>query len=749
MNNLLPQKMKKRIWCIIIILLGVCLPIIVANLFRISVINHEKYQTLAIEQQTRDAVISPARGTIYDRNMNVLAVSATAETVVINPNSIKSEELRVKIADGLSKILDVSYDTVYKKTKVKSYYSVIKRQVSDLAAEQVRSLIDELDTKAIYLIEDTKRYYPYTTLASTIIGFTNIDGLGIEGLEAYYEKVLAGTAGRIVSVKNAQGTDMPYGYETYEPAQDGNGIVLTIDEVIQHYTEKYLAQGIEDCGVNGYGLAIVMDVNTGEILALSVMPDYDLNNPRTITDEETLKQLASLSGDEYNKAFTTALQQVWRNSAISDTYEPGSIFKLITASMALEEGLVTPNSSFHCGGVMNVAGTRIHCWKTAGHGSETFAKGLENSCNPVFMTVASQIGYERFYNYLRAYGFDTTTGIDLNGETKGILHSKDTLANPVSLAVASFGQTFKVTAIQMITAISAIVNGGNLMEPHLVKAVTDAEGNIIEEIEPTVVRQVISETTSKTMAKLMEGVVSNGTGKNAYIQGYRVGGKTATSEKIDDKNESGVADKRVVSFVGIAPADDPQIAVLVVLDEPSIGYVSGGAMAGPVVRNILTDVLPYIGVTPVYTAEEMASLSKTVGNYVGKTVTEAQSLAKNGGYTLKIVGNGTNVVTQVPKSGEKLAAGGTVIVYTDTTSQIRVTAVPDVYGLTVEQATAKLQAAGLNISLVGNYFDGDDCIATKQSANLGEILNEGTVVFVTFTNVNILDDYVDIDGITG
>ncbi len=749
MNNILPQKMKKRIWCIVIILLGVCLPIIVANLFRISILKHEEYQTLAIEQQTRDAVISPARGTIFDRNMNVLAVSATAETVVINPNSIKTEELREKVSQGLSDILGINYDTIYKKTKAKSYYSVIKRQISDGDAEQVRELIKELKTRAIYLIEDTKRYYPCTTLASTIIGFTNVDGVGIEGLEAYYEKVLAGTAGRIVSVKNAKGTDMPYGYETYEPAQDGKGIVLTIDEVIQNYTEKYLAKAIEDCGVKGYGLAIVMDVNTGEILGLSVMPDYDLNNPREITDPQTLAQLATLSGEDYNNALSAALQSLWRNSAISDTYEPGSIFKLITASMALEEGIVTPQSSFYCNGVMNVVGTKIHCWKTAGHGSETFAKGLENSCNPVFMTVASQIGYERFYNYLRAYGFDTTTGIDLYGETKGILHSKDTISNPVSLAVASFGQTFKVTALQMITAISAIVNGGNLMEPHLVKAITDNEGNVIEEIEPTVVRQVISETTSKTMAKLMEGVVSNGTGKNAYIQGYRVGGKTATSEKIDDKNESGVADKRVVSFVGIAPADDPQIAVLVVLDEPSIGYVSGGAMAGPAVRNILTEVLPYIGVTPVYTAEEMANLSKKVDNYVNKSVSDAETLAKKNGYKLQIIGTGASVVSQVPKSGEKLASGGTVIVYTDTTSQIKVTSVPDVYGLTVEAATAKLQAAGLNISIVGNYFDGDDSVATIQSIDAGEVTEEGTIITVTFTNTNVLDDYVDIEDITG
>ncbi len=737
----IPAKQKKRMKQMMFLFIFICLPILVFSIFNISVIGHEKYESMAINQQTSDSVINAKRGTILDRNGNELAVSATAETVTINPKAInKNDDTEaVAIATELSEILGLDYDTVYKKTQANTFYQLIKRTVTEEEAEAVRKLKIELDTDAIILVEDTKRYYPNGSLASTVIGFCNVDGDGIEGIEAYYNDVLKGTSGRVVTAKDAVGSELPYEYETYVESEDGYDLVLTIDSTIQYYTDKYLEQALVDANVMNKATAIVMDVNTGEILAMSTKPDYDLNNPRTITDEADLAYLATLSGEEYSAAQLEAWQKMWRNKAISDTYEPGSVFKVITSSMALEDGTVSLSNSFDCAGRTVVNGTTIKCWKTAGHGHQSFQEALDNSCNCAFMAISSQIGSPSFYNYMTAFGFREKTGIDLNGESSSILHDRTVIENPITLAVASFGQTFKVTPIQMITAISAAVNGGNLLEPHLVKEIRDTEGNVIKSVGTTVKRQVISEETSETIAKMMEHVVEDGTGKNAYIKGYRVGGKTATSEKRDQADEFGNTTAYAVSFMGIAPSDDPQIAVLVILDEPDTPTVSGGAQAGPVVRNILEAALPYLGITPEYTAEELASMAHTVENYTGMTVEQAQSTAKTAGYTLRIIGNGTTVNSQMPRSGSSLNSGGLLVLYTDDSALQRVS-VPDLTGLTVSQATSLLNSSTLNIQLNGNYMDASDAIAISQSVATGTEVEKGSVITVTFYNPNIRDD---------
>lgn len=731
---------------IMFLFLFICLPILAVSIFNISVLHHKEYESMAINQQTSDSIISAKRGPILDRNGNELAVSATAETVTINPRAIsKSDGTQASaIAKGLSEILGLDYESVYKKTQADTYYQLIKRTVSEEEAAAVRQLKVDLDTDAIILVEDTKRYYPNGSLASTVIGFCNVDGDGIEGLEAYYNNVLKGTSGRIVTAKNAVGSELPYEYETYVESTDGYQIVTTIDSTIQYYTDKYLEQALTDAHVRNKATAIVMNVKTAEILAMSTKPDYDLNEPRKITDEKDLAYLETLSGEEYSKAQLEAWQKMWRNKAISDTYEPGSVFKVVTSSMALENGTATSASAFDCAGRSVIAGTTIKCWKTSGHGHQSFQEALNNSCNCAFMAISAQVGSESFYNYQTAFGLREKTGIDLFGESSSILHDRKTMDNPITLATASFGQTFKVTPIQMITAISAAVNGGYLMQPHLVKEIRNSDGITVKTIGTTIKRQVVSVQTSETVANMMEHVVSEGTGKNAYIKGFRIGGKTATSEKRDEADEFGNTTAYVASFVAIAPCDDPQIAVLVVLDDPDVPSVSGGALAGPVARNILEASLPYIGITPEYTPEELASMSSAVKSYVGMTVEQAQSANKTAGYNTKVIGSGSTVTDQMPRSGAKLNSGGTVILYTENSSVQRVS-VPDLSGLSISQATALLGSSSLNINLNGNYMDANEAIAISQSISQGTEVEKGTIVTVTFYNPSIRDGGI-IDG---
>ena len=726
---------KRRMLFVLFIFLAVCFVALTVRLFYVQIMQHELYQAKAIDQQVRDTTVTPKRGTIYDRNMKTLAVSASAETVYIAPKSIKDDEEAALIARELSRILGVSEESILKKTQADNYYEVIKRQVEKETADQVREFKQEYDLASVALAEDSKRYYPYGAFASHIIGFTNVDGEGIEGLEMYYNDVLVGMPGRIITAKNARGTDMPFRYEQYIDAQNGYNLVLTIDEAVQHFVEKQLENAVVEYNVQNRATAIVMDVNTGAILAMATKPDYDLNNPREITDPELLAELEALEGEEYSTRQMEIWQSMWRNKAIADTYEPGSVFKIITVSMALEKDVVSLHETFNCPGYKVVAGTRISCWKAGGHGTQDVLTGLKNSCNPVFMELGARIGGASFYDYAEAFGLLEPAGIDLYGEAEGIFFDKDTIANGVvETAVAAFGQTFKVTPIQMITAVSACVNGGYLNQPYLVSKIVDDEGNVVQEFDPSVKRQVISEETSKTVASMLEQVVATGTGKNAYIKGYRIGGKTGTSEKIDEKNEEGVADKRVSSFCGIAPADAPQIAILMLMDEPEVDEVTGGLTAAPTVRKMFEDILPYLGIMPQYTEEELASLEKSVPDVTGMAVADAREKLKDAGFTPSVMGDGQEVLEQVPRSGQKLAQGGKVILYTTEQETSSLKEVPSVEGMSFAQASSTLEAAGFNMSSDGKDLTEDEVYATTQSPAAGTLAEAGSVVKVDFVH---------------
>ncbi len=730
---------------ILFLFLGVCFLAITVKLFYVQIVQHELYQAKAIDQQVRDTTVTPKRGTIYDRNMKTLAVSASAETVYIAPKSIKNDEEAALIARELSRILEVSEETILKKTKANNYYEIIKRQVEKETADQVREFKKEYDLAAVALAEDSKRYYPYGAFASHIIGFTNVDGEGIEGIESYYNDVLVGMPGRIITAKNARGTDMPFRYQQYIDAQNGYNLVLTIDEAVQHFIEKQLENAVVEYNVQNRATAIVMDVNTGAILAMATKPDFDLNNPREITDAALLAELETLTGEEYSKRQMEIWQSMWRNKAIADTYEPGSVFKIITVSMALEKNVVTLHETFNCPGYKVVAGTRISCWKAGGHGTQDVLTGLKNSCNPVFMELGARIGGQSFYDYAEAFGLLNKTGIDLYGEASGIFFDKNTISNGVvETAVAAFGQTFKVTPIQMITAISACVNGGYLNQPYFVSKIIDDNGNVVQSFDPLTKRQVISEETSNTVASMLEQVVATGTGKNAYIKGYRIGGKTGTSEKIDEKNEEGVADKRISSFCGIAPADDPQIAILLLMDEPEVDQVTGGLIAAPTVRKMFEDILPYLGIMPQYTEEELSSLEKSVPDVAGLSVPEAREKLKEAGFTPSVIGDGEGVIEQVPRSGQKLAKGGKVLLYTLEEETSSLQEVPDVAGLSLSDATARLQAAGFNIRANGKDLTETQVHAVTQSPAAGALAEAGSVVEVDFVH-EAASEWVSVD----
>lgn len=729
------KMMKNRMVFVLGAFMLVCFLPILIQLFNLQILKHEDYQAKAIDQQVRDTVISPKRGTIYDRNLKALAVSASTETVYIAPKSIAKgdTETMTLVASELSRILGVSQETLMKKMQAENYYEVVKRQVEQEQADEVRKFITDNKLSCVALAEDSKRYYPYGSFAAHVIGFTDIDGKGIEGVEAYYNDILMGMPGRIITLKNAQGTDMPFKYEKYIDARNGYNLVLTIDEGVQHFVEKHLENAVNEYKVGNRATAIVMNVNTGEILAMATYPAYDLNSPREITDEALLQELSGLTGADYTKRQMEIWQASWRNKAIADTYEPGSVFKIMTLSMALEENKTSLNDTFYCPGYKVVAGTRISCWKYGGHGSETLQQGICNSCNPVFMELGARVGGGTFYDYVKAFGFMEKTGIDLYGEATGIFHSRSVIENgAVELAVSSFGQTFKVTPLQLITAISAVVNGGKLLEPRIASKVIDDDGNVIKTFDTVVKRQVISEEVSATMRMLVENVVADGTGRNAAVKGYRIGGKTGTSEKIDEKNEEGVADKRVSSFCGFAPADDPQIAILLMMDEPGVAVVSGGVIAAPTVGKMFADILPYLGIMPQYTEEELASLEKTVPDVTGLTADAARKAVKDSGFTPVVMeGGGESVLVQMPRAGSKLTAGGKVLLYTESDSYT-IAEVPNVKGLTPSAAESILTGAGFNIRATGKDIQESGVTAASQSPEAGSFAELGSIVEVEF-----------------
>lgn len=748
----------------------ICPAVLIARLFYIQLINGDKYKQMAVDQQLRDTVISPHRGSIYDANMNTLAQSANVWNVVFEPANLnKSPEKAQKEVDtlvtGLAPILGIDPQVIRDAaTKENSYYQVLKKKVDKETFNAVTEFIQTNNKKAkekdsnaisintINLEQDTKRYYPYEDLASTVLGFTKSDNRGAYGLESYYNKVLSGIEGRVVTAKNALNGDMPFKYQKLYESQDGNSLVLTIDETVQHFVEKHLEVAVREHEVKERAIGVAMNIKTGEILAMSTKPDFDPNNPRELKDPTAADRLqaardAVLGTEEekqeaYLKQLDDEQNRQWRNKVISDPYEPGSVFKLITASAALDTGSCSLSNSYYCPGYRQVADNKIHCWKLdGGHGSQTFTQAMMHSCNPAFIDIGQATGVHNFSTYFDRFGFTEITGIDLPGEAEGLYHPESEMGIP-ELSSSAFGQTFRITSIQLITAVSAALNDGNLMQPYIVKQIIDSDKNIVETYSPQVKRQVISKETSIKVRELGEAVVGgplhdNPSGKYARIPGYRIGGKTGTSEKLDNYGEMDDGNGNMVryfkggnvlSFLGFAPADDPQIAVLVAMDEPVVGNAQSSTIAVPVVGAMLEDILPYLGFEPTYTAEEEAEVEVKVGNHIGKKPHEAQQTIRLDGLKTEIVGQGMTVIKQIPDPGKVLPKGGTVLLYTDESELNTEVEVPDIVGMTAQQASQAATNASLNLVLSGENLEGALNVIVSQSPEAGTKVPMGSTV---------------------
>ena len=697
------------------------------KLMQLQLIQHEQWQTLAAEQQLSDYATADKRGTITDRNGVVLAQSVSAATVILSPKDIPDDAARAHISDGLSALLGVDRDTLYKKTgRTSSRCEVVARRIDREASEQVIAFIREGGYgDCLRVIGDYKRDYPLGSTLSHVLGFTGVDNTGLEGLEAKYNQALAGTAGRVIVSKNGWGDPLPNAqqYETAEDARQGHSLTLTVDVNLQQLTEKQLAAAMAQTAAAARACAIVMEVDTGAILAMATAEGYDLNNPRTLVDPDDAALIAQLAGDEKSSALLTALQEQWKNKAVSEFYEPGSVFKIFTASMALEEGKVTEQSRFFCNGTFQMSGVRAmkcHVYPRS-HGDQTLAQAISHSCNPAFMTIGSRVGTVLFPQYHAAFGFTELTGVDLLGEarvTPTLYHAASAIT-AVDVATSSIGQTFKVTPIQLISGVCAVAGGGVLMRPYIVSKITAADGTVVQSITPTERRRVISRTTSQTMCAMLEGVVDGGGAKNAYVAGYRVAGKTGTSEKTDQKTASANGRKGVVaSFCGFAPADDPKIAVMVMIDEPQTAIRYGGTLAAPVAQKIFADALPYLGVQPQYKPQEAEALAQTVPSVTDKSVAAATRALQAQGLTYRLSGNGETVTAQSPSADARIAKGGCVVLYTDgNTPEYR--AVPDVVGQTLTDANRTLTEAGFNVRLIGWTDRDDDSVAVRQAV-IGE-----------------------------
>ena len=709
-----------------------------------QVVRGDYLSRAALEQQTSDNTVSAKRGKIYDRNYKVLASNVTVETISITPENVrKSAESKGlsldDVAEDIGEILGAEPEDIETKINKKSGFEYLKKKVEKEVADELRNYIENKGISGVSFVEDVKRYYPYNNLASHIIGFVGEDNQGLEGIESIYDKSLSGIPGRVVTTRDTAGIESGTSYESYIEAQDGYSVVLTIDEVIQSYVEKHLENARIANRLEEGAAAIVMDVNTAEILAMATKPDYDLNNPFEITEaiEEkhpnAKEELKALEGTEYVNRFNEIIQVVRRNKAVVDSYEPGSTFKSVVAAMAIETGACTLEDVFSCGGSIKVLTEKIHCAHREGHGSQTFAEAVQNSCNPAFINIGQKIGKDRFLKGLRAFGFFEETGIELPGETAGVGFVEGNFTD-VDLATSSFGQSVTVTPLQMITAVSAIANGGTLYKPHLIREIVNSDNIVIESKEPEIVRQVISEETSNTMNSILESVVSKGGGKNAYLAGYRIAGKTGTSEKIPRGNQ-----KYIASFIAFAPADDPQIACLVILDQPEIGMpYYGGTIAAPVVKSILEESLQYLDVQPQYSEAEKSYAEIDVPDVSGKTVAEAEKILREAGFYIRIKGSDGVVVDQIPKAHTKLSADSTVVIYMEGTNASRSITVPKVTGMSASEAASTLTNSGLNARIKGVSGMGEAICAT-QSPEAGTIVEPGTVVTIDFRYSGVAD----------
>lgn len=734
--------------------------LVVVSLFRWQIVRGEELSARAIDQSLQSTTVPAMRGTIYDSTgTKVLATSASVWTVVLEPNYLNgndegSEALRRTVAKGLSEILEMDEEEIYEKTGERSYFSYLKRRIESDTRDEINEFLKKNKiSNGVRMIADFKRYYPYGTVASNVLGFTGYDSQGLDGLELYYDEELRGTAGRLVTAKNARGTNMPFEYEQYNGAQNGNDLVLTINETVQSILEKYLAEGVEKYKVKNGAVAVMMNVNTGAIVALAANPNYDPNDPYTIQDETILKEIAALPEAEQEQATINAWYKQWRNKAVSDTYYPGSVFKMCTGAMGLEEGVVTEQSTFTCTGNIAVDGVKdgISCWKHVGHGTETFEQGLYNSCNPWFIHLGSLLGAETFCKYREAFGMTQQTGIDLPGEAVNLYHDVEDMG-PAELATEAFGQNFSITPIQMITACAAIANGGYLVKPHMVERIVDSEGNIVKTADTGYRRQVISQKTAESITSILHFNAYHGTASGGQVAGYRVCGKTGTSEKMDKWNQDRSKPMQyIASYCGFAPVEDPQYALLVYFDEPdgaaNGGLTGGNAVAGPIFAKMMGEVLPYLGVEAKYTEEEYENLDMVSPSVVGMTLSEAYQYLDEMGLSYSVVGDedeATTVTQQIPESGSDLPKGGTVVLYTKNYEESEtMVEVPDFKDYDMANCAYLAGINNVQISVEGAVSD--TAKVTMQDIPAGTQVKQGTVITLVFVDNTDTETFVHLE----
>ena len=726
---------------VLMILMGVVMFVLLFfRLFDLQITRHEELQGKAVNQQTRRTVVTANRGTIYDAGGNILAISSSAETIILSPleidNAVNDTENPVSwtkesLAAGLAEILGKDASAIRKRMdNVKSQYEVIQLRADEDTAAKVRSYVDENKIAGVHLVADTKRYYPYGSLAAQVIGFVGDENTGLYGLEAYYEKELEGQSGLVISSKDQAENDMLYTYEQYFAAKNGSDLTLTLDTTIQYYLEKGIESMVDKFSAANGASGIVMDAKTGGILAMASYPNYDLNDFLTVSDQ-TLQE--RIEREESTVADMQLLQ--WRNKALNDTYEPGSTFKILTLSAALEEGVVDKTTTVNCSGSVSISGYTIHCSNKNGHGLQTLVQSVGNSCNPAFINYGLRIGSEKFYEYMRSFGLMNTTGIDLGGEAVGVF-AADSSFTQLDLACYAFGQNFTVTPLALIAAQAACVNGGYLHTPYLVERIADSDGNVTYRHDDTPVRQVISEQTSATVRECLEYVVASGTGKNGQVAGYRIGGKTGTA----DKGQTGDV---VVSFLCFAPADDPQVIMLITMDTPSRAtgtYVSGGNMVAPTASTVMAEILPYLGVEPSYSAEELLGMDTTVPNVIGMSVEEAKTKLKDRALSYKIVGDGEAITDQTPAGGAIIPGKSSVILYVGEEKSTDKCVVPHLIGKTPSEANTTATAAGLLIRFSGTTGSESSSVRVlSQSIDEGTEVEAGTVITVQLGDTSVTD----------
>lgn len=711
----------------------------VARVFYLTIVRGEELSEKAETQQLKDTEITAMRGTIYDSNGNVLAQSASVWNVFIDPLNIKDKQ-RDLIVDEFANLFGYDADEkkeFYDRTTHQNHYELVEKKVENNIKEKLSKFVSKNELGGCIGTEQTtKRYYPYGTLASSVIGFTGADDQGLSGIEAYYDEQLTGTNGRIITAKDAKSNNIANDYETSIAATDGDSIVLTINQTIQYYLEKGLRETMNEYQAKGaYG--VVMNCNTGAVLAMSSLPDYDCNEPYKLTyskDKKTIKKLSDKTAKQ--EAESAAVQNQWRNFTVSDTYVPGSVFKTFVASAALEENVVNLNTTYNCTGSIQVDKYKMKCHYHPGHGTQTLTQGLENSCNPFFITIGQKLGVHNYFKYFDAFGFTQKTNIDLPGEASPQYYKEDQYGI-VELSSASFGQTNSLTPIQVCTGLCAIANGGKLLQPYLVSSIADANGKTVKKTQTKEIRQVISADTSEKVRKMMKSVVDNGTGKNGYVAGYSVGGKTGTSTKLGE-SKNGEGDKYIVSFGAIAPSDDPEIAMLIIVDEPNQD-LGGGALCAPIAAQVTQEAMNVLGIEPKYNDSEMKDLSKQTPNVVGKSLDEAKKMLEENNLNYVVVGDDSTVTRQCPSGADTIPNGGTVYLYTDDSEKQTVN-VPNFSGLTVNEAKDLASSSNLNIQIAGNSMSSGTVVAYRQSEETQAKVEKGTVVTVTFKNTqSVLD----------